>query len=152
MQLQVGERGPERGVFGRLRSVDLEGAQERSRQKEIRLTPTRTPPHRPPMDPTPADITVDDVGDLLGGFDLDTEPKKERPKRPWNGEKKRIVPKAATRGVHPNKPGMAPPSGVFAEFIDPQPEYFEEGGLRRVRPYQCVFLLRALRGVRRVWS
>ncbi|KAL8291263.1 hypothetical protein RQP46_002241 [Phenoliferia psychrophenolica] len=34
---------------------------------------------------------------------------------------------------------MAQPSGLFAEFMDPKPEYYEEGGLRRVRPYQYAF-------------
>ncbi|KAK4705491.1 hypothetical protein P7C70_g712, partial [Phenoliferia sp. Uapishka_3] len=82
-----------------------------------------------------------DTGGMLGSMDIEVEPVRVRPKREWTGEKKHAVQKQkAKSGVNPNKPYMARPSGPFAEFFDPKPDYYEEGGLRRVRPYQCVFL------------
>lgn len=87
------------------------------------------------------------LGNMFSDLDLDIAPVNERPKRPWNGEEKRPkVAKGKARGVHPNKPDMAVPTGLFAEFMDPRPEYYEEGGLRRVRPYQCVVFSRGARG------
>lgn len=98
------------------------------------------------MDPAANDDELfSDTGDMLGMLDIALPSRPERTVKDWKAGPKtkgKTGKKAKKPGVNVNRPEMALPTDLFAQAADPKPEYYEEGGLRRVVPYQFVLVPR----------
>ncbi|KAM0749257.1 pseudouridine synthase [Meredithblackwellia eburnea MCA 4105] len=92
---------------------------------------------------TGSDQDESNLAGMLDVLDLALPPKAERTIKTDFTVKRTRPPKGTkppkVKGMNPNRPDMPPPTGIFLEAADPKPEYYEEGGLRRVRPYQYAF-------------